>query len=137
MQLLEPYRDKTLSFGCRFKDSLNNHGTYTMRTDFVIDELPYDIHFLMDDDGHSVEVGASEWFFEEMTILGHPPTLATVLMALNEKLDTSTYTYYVTTEGRLVEEGDCEIGTLEVIDLTQSPSEYSEEVSAKLVELIK
>jgi len=64
-----------LSFGCRFHDSLKNQGTVTHVTDFVSKKLPYDIHFVMDDNKTDSEEAASEWFEEEITIIGHTPHL--------------------------------------------------------------
>ena len=76
-----------LSFGCRFEDSLKNAGTIVAITDYVTKELPFDIHYLMDDNSTEIEESASEWFKEEMTILGHEPELTDVLRAIEQSND--------------------------------------------------
>ena len=76
---------KKLEFGCEFKDSLGGKGKVISFTDFVDPELPFDIHFSMDDNLTELETGASKWFCEEMKIIGRPITYEDIVVAIKRR----------------------------------------------------
>ncbi len=145
LKLLEPYRDKTLSFGCEVR---HNDGEVlrTVRwntSNDSLDTVPLDVSSPFDN---------YNLYPTEYTVLGHPPTLNTVLMALDLPGDTryesvvlkgNTLTISAP-NGKATHFIDEENGTpgtnyewTEVtLDLNLSPSQYSEEVSEKLVKLL-
>lgn len=88
-----------LSFGCRFQDSLKNKGTIVSITEFVHEDLPFDIHYVMDDTLIECETAASEWFEEEMKIIGHPVQWSDVQAAIGIKLEGTSIYFWVSKDG--------------------------------------
>lgn len=126
LEALAPYRDKTLSFGCRLKvkdcNGKKHEVTYASDADYA------GIVWDNGDTGSYVE----EWVIE---ILGHPPTLADLLRALQDlKEDGYVWNYHTNEKGNLVLRDKDEI--LVDISLTLTPSQYDERTSAALLALI-
>lgn len=127
LQILAPYRDKTLSFGCEVKD------THNQKHYFVCNKSVNGDLFVSYGTLESNQYRIAE---ERLVVIGHPLTLATVLMALQKSYKSKDLLYYAGYEDS---DGLLNISTTDyeiLIDLTQTPDQYSEEVSGALVELL-
>lgn len=124
LELLAPYRDKSLTFGCKVATKYNT----TVRWTYIktVGEYIY-----------CLETSDSRMPKENVVVVGHPPTLNIVLIALNDlKPVPRMYVY----DGKLhiADDFNPELPPSYVpLPLTQSPSEYDELTSQKLVKLLE
>ena len=132
LELLAPYRDKTLSRGCEVEvtwiDGRKQTALYLEANTLTLSESLDKTELRTNGD----DCGSCTFKKNEVEILGHHPTLDTLLLCAKDK----GVSLNISQLGEVFQIVNGERVYGNIIDLTQTLDQYSEEVSGALVELL-